>query len=480
MTTPRSVRLSDRPTEYQNQSTLVRGADGAVSFTPINRFALTLPPELTSEIFLHCLPDTEFIRPDDALNAPLLLCHICRQWRRVALATPGLWASLFIDLDWFGLLDGVDDVVCDWLSRAGRMPLSLQIIDSDPGESSHLPELHTALKMIGNLSSQWQNISISVPPGYAQDLFPVAATFPRLVRLSLDLSSDDDPEPLPPTLKDTFSLREIQFYKMPFILATPLETLTVYRSEMMNVSQGLNVLRNCANLSCCTLSLVYLKLEDAITSLPPLVNLQTLTLSENLCDDVESLLTTELLRHLTLPALNHFTLKFEDSDDVPDADISHIILFLSRCSPKLQKLTLCFLPTSEIGLLQVLDCTQFITTLELQLHTPCDNVLTRLTFDIGFLPRLESLHIVHPTQSAPTPEAMFAMLFWRWYATENAGNDCAQLRSFQYDHAESEAMNFFQASMITDPIYELLEDSGMDLSIKKIEWSGEETWYISW
>ncbi|KAJ7743110.1 hypothetical protein B0H16DRAFT_1890024 [Mycena metata] len=475
MSTPCSTRLSNRPPEYQKQSTLVRSADGAVSFAPINRFALTLPPELTSEIFLHCLPDAEFICPDDPLDAPLLLCHICRQWRHVALTTPGLWASLYIDLHWFGLLDGVGNVIGDWLSRAGRMPLSLQIIDSDPDESFQPAELHTLLKTIGNLTSQWQNISITVPPAYLQDLFPVGATFPQLIRLSLDLSFDDDPPP--PTLTDTFSLREIRFHKMPFILTTPLEKLTVYRSEMMNVSQGLNVLRNTANLSSCTFSLIHFKLKDPVTSLPPHAHLRTLTLSENLYDDVESLLTTELLRHLTLPALKHLTLRFEDSDDVPDADISHLILFLSRCSPELQKLTLCFLPTSEVGLLQVLECTPFIATLDLQLRTPCDHVLTRLDFDIGFLPRLESLHIVHPTHSAPSPERMFEMLLWRWYA-RNTNRGVTQLRSFQYDHAESEAMNFFQAQMITDPRYELLQNFGMDLSIKKIEWSGE-TWYIS-
>ncbi|KAJ6531126.1 hypothetical protein B0H19DRAFT_967132, partial [Mycena capillaripes] len=56
------------------------------SFNPV----LRLPPELTSEIFLFCLPDSEFNVPNST-TAPLLLCQIFRRWRDIALATPGLW-----------------------------------------------------------------------------------------------------------------------------------------------------------------------------------------------------------------------------------------------------------------------------------------------------------------------------------------------------------------------------------------------------
>ncbi|KAJ7855416.1 hypothetical protein B0H13DRAFT_1641933, partial [Mycena leptocephala] len=51
---------------------------------------LTLPPEITSRIFLECLPGHGRVIPSpDA--APLLLSQICRHWRDVALSTCGLW-----------------------------------------------------------------------------------------------------------------------------------------------------------------------------------------------------------------------------------------------------------------------------------------------------------------------------------------------------------------------------------------------------
>ncbi|KAJ7827093.1 hypothetical protein B0H13DRAFT_1657130, partial [Mycena leptocephala] len=53
---------------------------------------LTLPYEITSRIFVACLP-SDGVRPSpDA--APLLLAQICRHWRKIALSTGELWCSV--------------------------------------------------------------------------------------------------------------------------------------------------------------------------------------------------------------------------------------------------------------------------------------------------------------------------------------------------------------------------------------------------
>ncbi|KAJ7486729.1 hypothetical protein FB451DRAFT_1026233, partial [Mycena latifolia] len=51
---------------------------------------LTLPPEITSEIFAKCVEfeDKDFASP---ASAPSLLLQVCRSWRLIALATPSLW-----------------------------------------------------------------------------------------------------------------------------------------------------------------------------------------------------------------------------------------------------------------------------------------------------------------------------------------------------------------------------------------------------
>ncbi|KAF8217122.1 hypothetical protein K438DRAFT_1798327 [Mycena galopus ATCC 62051] len=82
----------------------------------------TVPVELTSEIFLHCLPAV-YARPSTKL-APLLLGQICRTWRDIAYADPRLWASLTIT-SWGGV--GLQRLVQDWFRRAGSVPLSLSL-----------------------------------------------------------------------------------------------------------------------------------------------------------------------------------------------------------------------------------------------------------------------------------------------------------------------------------------------------------------
>ncbi|KAF7376902.1 F-box domain-containing protein [Mycena sanguinolenta] len=55
---------------------------------------LTLPNEITSEIFIHFLPVYPAAPPLIGVASPTCLTHVCRQWRDVALATPALWRAI--------------------------------------------------------------------------------------------------------------------------------------------------------------------------------------------------------------------------------------------------------------------------------------------------------------------------------------------------------------------------------------------------
>ncbi|CAA7271161.1 unnamed protein product [Cyclocybe aegerita] len=54
-----------------------------------------LPTEILGEIFLRCLPERprEESQPNTKI-APILLCHVCSEWRITALRLPKLWARL--------------------------------------------------------------------------------------------------------------------------------------------------------------------------------------------------------------------------------------------------------------------------------------------------------------------------------------------------------------------------------------------------
>ncbi|KAF5335772.1 hypothetical protein D9611_009683 [Ephemerocybe angulata] len=61
--------------------------------SPIRR----MPLEILHAIFRHCLP-TEHNAVMNTVAAPLLLTHVCRQWRDLAIGMPLLWSSLHIPI----------------------------------------------------------------------------------------------------------------------------------------------------------------------------------------------------------------------------------------------------------------------------------------------------------------------------------------------------------------------------------------------
>ncbi|KAJ7218312.1 hypothetical protein C8J57DRAFT_1095648, partial [Mycena rebaudengoi] len=56
-----------------------------------------LPVEISSEIFILCLPDFGYCdrRPNPAA-APLLLLRICTAWADIARSTPALWDTIHV------------------------------------------------------------------------------------------------------------------------------------------------------------------------------------------------------------------------------------------------------------------------------------------------------------------------------------------------------------------------------------------------
>ncbi|KAJ7175185.1 hypothetical protein C8R43DRAFT_824335, partial [Mycena crocata] len=81
---------------------------------------LTLPNEITSQIFTECLPADGLVRPSPR-TAPLLVAQICRHWREVALATCELWSSVEFQKE------GRPPLIESWFSRAKGHPLALSL-----------------------------------------------------------------------------------------------------------------------------------------------------------------------------------------------------------------------------------------------------------------------------------------------------------------------------------------------------------------
>ncbi|KAJ7199624.1 hypothetical protein GGX14DRAFT_661515 [Mycena pura] len=137
--------------------------------------ALALPNELTTHIFLHCLPPHGRVRPDPK-TAPLLVAQVCRHWRAVALSFPGLWASIVLDFHNSMVEPERIAFAGLWLSRASRSPLSITI--NAPLYGSRLPA--GIWSLIKSLSAQWGRLELTIPAHDFLELCEVAGPFPHL------------------------------------------------------------------------------------------------------------------------------------------------------------------------------------------------------------------------------------------------------------------------------------------------------------
>ncbi|KAJ7704165.1 hypothetical protein B0H16DRAFT_1638040 [Mycena metata] len=101
---------------------------------------LRLPPEITSEIFLHFLPTYPEFPPLSGILSPVLLCQICGHWREIALSTPRLWRAIKLPLDSHQGVLPLLDCLTAWLARSGRSPLALEITAVSTSELEFLPD----------------------------------------------------------------------------------------------------------------------------------------------------------------------------------------------------------------------------------------------------------------------------------------------------------------------------------------------------
>ncbi|KAJ7238193.1 hypothetical protein C8J57DRAFT_962028, partial [Mycena rebaudengoi] len=88
---------------------------------------LTLPIEITSEIFIAYLPVYPEFPSITGLSSPTLLAQVCRHWRAVALDTPSLWRAIKVDIRYRPSLDARLIVLKTWLSRSKNCSLSLSL-----------------------------------------------------------------------------------------------------------------------------------------------------------------------------------------------------------------------------------------------------------------------------------------------------------------------------------------------------------------
>ncbi|KAJ7073853.1 hypothetical protein C8F01DRAFT_3809 [Mycena amicta] len=141
---------------------------------------LTLPNEVTTEIFVQYLPSHPRCPPLVGLGSPTHLLGICRPWRHIALHSPELWRAIELNCEYHPKRIGVAQA---WLQRSRSTLLSLRLdfLTIGPSEDS-------LLRAVVAHRSRWEYIDLLGPPHL---ISLISGPSPRLRGVALSTPEDE-------------------------------------------------------------------------------------------------------------------------------------------------------------------------------------------------------------------------------------------------------------------------------------------------
>ncbi|KAK7001871.1 F-box domain-containing protein [Favolaschia claudopus] len=380
----------------------VANALGAIVY-PI----LTLPVEITSEIFAHYFNEVLFEVDGLALchlhtardesDGPLILSQVCRAWRTIAINTPSLWCRVRAAAynsprpEWRELFE------C-WLSRAGNRMLYLDLA----GDSRHST---TLLPAVVPYSSQWRVFKFRMVYHDWATISNLVETargrIPNLREFSVRWQGPNDhPTKTPITaFSDAPKLRKVALYWLSSEkIVLPWAQLTSLTLSGHRVADGITILHLTSSLEELSIDLF----GPASGEIQPVV-----------LDRVHKLLLPNVFEcltsfpYLTLPGLR----TFEISRMLTEEDVEALTMFLER-SPCLDSVSItCEKPDLVISALASIGNAGEIT-----LPTPdwsftdLKRLFVRIASDHTFLPNMRSLQLPLCTSGIPYEELLDILL----------------------------------------------------------------------
>ncbi|KAJ7094411.1 hypothetical protein C8R44DRAFT_890436 [Mycena epipterygia] len=323
---------------------------------------LTIPPEITTEIFVHCLPASRRLDVVNPEEAPLLLTHVCRDWREIAISTPALWTTLYIEAD--DRQAHFSAIVKMWLTRTGQCPLSVRI----NGGLSRIDKFVAFLKTFRRHSPRMRSLELNIDlKGFKKmDTHPL--DLPLLEKLSIRLPEmdPDDDSAIEMLFASVPLLHEVLMnVAPPSFIPLPWNQITKFTGQLYTLAECFEALHLMPNMTECAFSMLGHRDPD---DLPP----------------------PEILQFLILPGLQ--TLEILGAED-----FSEIILdsFLTRSSPPLRKLAIR--PLDSEGAIEI-DLFSFLTVnglTDLEIWYPAHHFVSLFfgffACDKTLLPQLQTL-----------------------------------------------------------------------------------------
>ncbi|KAF8208460.1 hypothetical protein K438DRAFT_1812257 [Mycena galopus ATCC 62051] len=287
---------------------------------------LTLPTDITTEIFIHFLPPYPDYAPLAGHESPTLLAQICREWREIALETPTLWRAMSPS-DPSISFELKAHLVDTWLSRSRCCPLSIHFSKYDFDAELHAIEILSALVPH---RTRWEHLDLTLSPSH---IAIIQGSMPLLCHLDLTVLSDLNdiatfsPAPLlrSITLCATTPLR----FVFPLQQITSLNLYAVFRSDYVAI------LQQTSNLVHCELRVEFDRGDSR--DLPPehaieLPRLESLVLTNDETPD-----GVGFLNDFLVPALRSLRI---GKSFLGAAPIDELASFISKSGCKLQRVCL--------------------------------------------------------------------------------------------------------------------------------------------
>ncbi|KAJ7214690.1 hypothetical protein C8J57DRAFT_1600751 [Mycena rebaudengoi] len=268
---------------------------------------LTLPTEITSEIFVNFLPPYPECPPATGLSSPELLGQICRTWREIAFGTPRLWRAIELHHDGDVSSTTALDLFGTWMSRSKNCPLSI-CVECDKDLLKIEIEVIPFVKAIIAHAERCEYIDLKAPlnlpsqrakdvPKGSLSLFSIA---PKLTKV---------------TLSGYLSLRSA--------IELPWSQLTTISIHSLREAECVEIFQHAAALAefCC--EGVFRDDDQDLSPVAPLRCLQSLALGYHY---------RFLLDRLTTPALQHLSIQDSRAWVTPTIAKVHALILRSRCA----------------------------------------------------------------------------------------------------------------------------------------------------
>lgn len=375
--------------------------------------ARRLSPYVIRRIFFYCLP-SDRSPVLSSREAPLLLGHICSQWRHIVLATPNLWAAVHITIpaDPVPMPPPLGDAapalqtdhaartqaVTAWLSRSEPLPLSISMYHSRFDNPTDSP-IYQYLDVILSFTMRWKQIHISVPHQVWNDFLPRirASDVPLLEKIHFDSAIGynsvlDSPDMNP--RRESGILRAPKLHSVslvqfePHVFHLPLcwnqltelnlsGSIPTWRAiEGLSISESLAVLTFCPNLEYFGVHLSFTGFTAPANGdygLPKVTMTKLFGLAVTETNNIDS---SPFFCHITAPILRH--LKFRRTSpgsyiNPLDLTQSHSLksihipleMFIRRVNKPIKEFELDALYTSETDVLKCLSLMPGLTKLSL-------------------------------------------------------------------------------------------------------------------